>query len=108
MLDISIPAPVIAYVDDSSYLVALNAANADNHLPRRRPLRGSRRRAWYSHQPRTRSFSPRARRQRRDDLRVLDALPIVRRARAAGLHGPALRAYVQAVARLDGPASLAR
>jgi len=105
MLEISMPAPVIAIIDEYTYLVALLAANGDNH--RSTQIR-CRRRARYAHHPRGKSFSPRARRQRRDDLRVLDALPIVRRARAAGLHGPALRGYVQAVARLDGPAALAR
>lgn len=105
MLDISMPDPVIAILDDSVYVVALVAANADNRLPRRRPCL---RRARHTYQLRRKSFSPRARRQRRDDLRILDTLPIVRRARSAGLHGPALRAYVQAVARLDGPAFLAQ
>jgi hypothetical protein len=55
---------------------------------------------------RRKSFSTRARRQCRHELVRLEALPIVRRARAAGLHGAALRAYVSAVAALDGPEAL--
>lgn len=47
-----------------------------------------------------------ARRQCRQELAEFDALPIVRRARAAGLHGRALFAYVEGVERLDGPGAL--
>ncbi len=55
---------------------------------------------------RRKSFTARARRQRRQEMAAFDALPIVRRARAAGLRGAALRAYVAAVERLDGPLAL--
>jgi hypothetical protein len=54
---------------------------------------------------RRKSFTARARRQRRLELAAFEALPIVRRARAAGLHGAALRAYIAAVEMLDGPAA---
>ena len=40
------------------------------------------------------SFSARARRERREEIARLEALEIVRYARAAGLHGTVLRAYV--------------
>jgi hypothetical protein len=39
-------------------------------------------------------------------LAYLDSLPIVHHARAAGLHGEAIRGYVEAVERLDGPLAL--
>jgi hypothetical protein len=53
-----------------------------------------------------RSFSARARQQRRQELLEFEALPLVRRARAAGLQGAALRAYVAAVEWIDGPLAL--
>lgn len=56
--------------------------------------------------PRRKSFTARARRQRRLEVAAFEALPIVRHARAAGLHGARLRAYVAAVEMLDGPAAL--
>jgi hypothetical protein len=52
------------------------------------------------------AFTARARRQRRKEIAEFEALPIVRRARAAGLHGEALCAYVSAVEALDGPWAL--
>jgi hypothetical protein len=58
------------------------------------------------HRERGKSFSARARRQRRRVISQLDALPIALRARAAGLHGAALRAYIAAVEALDGAAAL--
>ena len=48
------------------------------------------------------SFSARARRERREEIARLEALEIVRYARAAGLHGTVLRAYVAAAEALDG------
>jgi hypothetical protein len=52
--------------------------------------------------PRRRSFSARARAQRRRDVARCDAHPLAPRARAAGLHGWALRGYIGALERLDG------
>ena len=54
--------------------------------------------------PRRRPLAPsaRARRQRREDTVAFEARPLVRWARAAGLPGGVLRAYVAAVDAVDG------
>lgn len=97
--DVKVPAPLITYVD------LIELAEID-----RRPRYASRtmpmRKCRHCHSKHGRSFSPRARRQRRRVIAQLDLLPIAHRARAAGLHGAALRAYVTAVAAVDGPAAL--
>lgn len=102
----TLPEPVITYADPHSDDELAGAAvgascaySATSRTPKKTcplPLRGSRRK----------SFTTRSRRQRRRELAEFDALPIVRRARAAGLHGAALRAYVAAVQVLDGRSAL--
>lgn len=100
------PSPVITYADprsdaepEGARAGASCSSSGTARTPKKAcplPLRGSRRK----------SFTTRARRQRRRELAEFDALPIVRRARAAGLHGAALRAYVAAVEVLDGPLAI--
>lgn len=95
----NVTAPLITYVDP------IELSHVDGGTRSSSPKR-PRRKCRHCRLNRRRSFSARARQQRRRVVARLDALPIARRARAAGLHGAALRAYVGAVAAVDGPAAL--
>jgi hypothetical protein len=99
--------PVTVYVEPFADL-GIADSRASSSLPATLPRR---RTIWKRTHPcrrarSSKSFTARARRQRRHEIAEFEALPIVCRARAAGLHGAALRAYVSAVERLDGPSAL--
>lgn len=98
-MDSGVSAPLITYVDP----VEISKIDCGTRsASRKRVKKGCHR----CRKKRGKAVSARARRQRRRAISQLDALPIARRARAAGLHGAALRAYIAAVEALDGPAAL--
>jgi hypothetical protein len=98
-VDSGVSEPLITYVDPAELS---NIDCGTRSSSRRSAKKGCRR----CREKRRKAVSARARRQRRRVISQLEALPITRRARAAGLHGAALRAYIAAVEALDGLAAL--
>jgi hypothetical protein len=95
----TVSAPLITYIDP------IELAQVDRGV-RSSGRKTSQRKCRRCRSIRRGTFSARARRERRRVIAQLDVLPSARRARAAGLYGAALRAYVIAVAAVDGPAAL--
>ena len=103
VIDAQLPTePVVAYVGLGRARLRARAESLSSGWTKRRAWK----RFAFRQSRGRKSFSTRARRQSLREIEAIDALPIARRARAGGLHGVALRAYVSAVAALDGVKAL--